>query len=102
MDRPEKGATPEAPVTAQPPLQVPPAGLVPIAKLIVLAVSEVWMLLLALPAATLSAVLTSAPLSGLEGEGAWARLGGGGAPGVMLKAAEVAAVYEGVLEAVSV
>src|SRR5690242_14718649 len=102
MDRPEKVATPEATVTAEPPLSVPPAGLVPMARLTVVALSEVSMLPLASSTATLTGGLMVAPAAALEGPWTKASLAGGPTPALMLKAAEVAAVYEGVLEAVSV
>src|SRR5262252_11240326 len=102
MDRPEKVATPETTVTAAPPLSVPPEGLVPMARLTVVALSEVSTLPLASSTATVTAGLMAAPAPVLEGPWTKASLAGGPTPALMLKAAEVAAVFEGVLEAASV
>src|SRR5215472_12393631 len=101
MDRPEKVATPEATVTAEPPLRVPPAGLVPMARLTVVALSAVSMLPLASSTATVTAGVMVAPAAVFDGPWTKASLAGGPVP-VMVKAAEVAAVYDGELAAVSV
>src|SRR5215472_4878288 len=100
MDRPEKVAMPVTTVMADPPLRVPPAGLVPMARLTFVALSEVSMLPLASSTATCTAGVMALPAALSEGPARNASLAG--APGVMLNAAEVAAVYEGELEATSV
>src|SRR5215467_194411 len=101
METPEKVATPDTTVTAEPPLRFPPAGLVPMARLTLVALSEVSMLPLASSTATVTAGVIVPPAAVLEGP--WIKASLAGAPGpVTLKAAEVAAVLEGVLEAVSV
>src|SRR5271157_413797 len=100
MERPGKVAMPEATVTAEPPVSVPPPGLVAMARLTVVALSAVSTLPLASSTATVTEGVTLAPAATLEGP--WMKARWVGAPGVTLKAAEVAAVYDGVLEAVSV
>ena len=103
MERPGKVATPEATVTAEPPLRVPPAGLVPMARLTFVALSEVSMLPLASSTATRTGGVMVAPAVALEGPWTKASLVGGPVVlALMLKGAEVAAVYEGELEATSV
>src|SRR5271165_1676026 len=99
MERPGKVAMPEATVTAEPPVSVPPPGLVAMARLTVVALSAVWTLPLASSTATVTEGVTVAPAATLEGPWMKARWVGAA---VTLKAAEVAAVYDGVLEAVSV
>ena len=93
---------PEATVTAEPPPRVPPPGLVPMARITVVALSEVSMLPLASSTATVTAGVMTAPAAALEGPWTKASLAGGPIAAVMLKAPEVAALYVGVLEAVSV
>ena len=79
----------------------PAAGVGPDGQAHLVALSEVSMLPLASSTATFTAGVMAAPAAALEG--AWTKpsLVDGPTP-VMLKAADVTAVYEGVLEAVSV
>src|SRR5438477_119458 len=101
MDSPEKVATPEATVMAEPPLRVPLAGLVPMARLTVVALSEVSMLPLASSTATVTAGDRSEERR--VGEGPRSRCWLAREPTTLVsKAAEVAAVYAGAVEAVSV
>ena len=100
IERLEKVATPATTVTAAPPVRVPPPGLVPMARLTVVALSVVSMLPLASSTATVTAGEMVAPAAVLEGP--WTNASWVAAPGVMLKADEVADVWVGVLEAVSV
>jgi len=100
MERPEKVAMPVTTVMAAPPLRVPPAGLVPMARLTFVELSEVSMLPLASSTTTCTAGVMALPAVPLEGPTMNASVAE--APGVMLNATEVAAVYEGELEATSV
>jgi len=103
MERLWKVAMPEATVTAEAPLRVPPAGLVPMAMLTWVALSVVSMLPLASSTATRTAGVMVLPAVVLVGPWTKASLVGGPAVlALMLNAAEVAAVYEGELEATSV
>ena len=103
MDRPEKVAMPEATVTAEPPLRVPPPGLVPMARLTCGGVVRgLDVAVGVLDRHRHGRASWSAPAAVLEGPWTKASLAGGPTPALMLKAAEVAAVYDGVLEAVSV
>ena len=81
-------------------MSVPAPGLVPMDRLTVVLVSPVSMLPLASSTATVTAGVMVAPATVLLGP--WTKASWVAAPGVMLKAAEAAAVYVGVLAAVSV
>ena len=90
MESPEKVATPATTVTAEPPVRVPPPGLVPMARLTVVALSLVSTLPLASSTATVTAGLMAEPAAALVGP--WTNASCVAAPGVMLKADDVAAV----------
>ena len=75
-------------------------GVGPDARLTWVVLSEVSMLPLASSTATVTAGVMVVPAAVLDGP--WRNANSVGVPGVILKAADVAAVYEGVLDAVSV
>ena len=102
MERPEKVATPRGHRDGRAAAERPAAGVGPDGQAHVVALSPVSTLPLASSTATVTAgVIVAEPAAVLDGP--WTKAScGGGRPGVMLKADEVAAVYEGVLDAVRV
>ena len=103
MDRPEKVAMPVATVTAEPPLRVPPAGVGPDGQAHRGGVVRGLDVAAGVFDRHRHGRGDGGPGGGVGGTLDEGQLGGwADEPAVMLKAAEVAAVYEGVLEAVSV
>lgn len=100
MDRLENVAMPEATVTAEPPVKVPPLGLVPMARTTWVALSPVSMLLLPSSTATVTAGEMAEPACALLGP--WMKARCVATPGVIVKAGDVAAASDGVLDAMRV
>src|SRR5271157_5675525 len=100
MERVENVATPATTAVAEPPVSVPPPGLIPMARLTVVEWSPVSMLPFASSTATVTAGVIAEPAAVVVGP--WRKTRWVGVPGVMLKAADVAGVYDGELFAVRV
>src|SRR5271157_2643214 len=100
MERPEKVAMPAETVAAALPASAPLPGLVPMARVTWVALSPVSTLPSASSTATVTAGVMAEPAAVLLGP--WTKTSWVAVPGDTLKADEVATVYEGVLDAVSV
>lgn len=100
MERPAKVATPADTVTAEPPVSVPAPGLFPMARVTVVVLLPVSTLPLASSTATVTAGEMAEPACALLGP--WMNTRLFAAPGVTVKADEVAVVNDGVLDAANV